>query len=107
MCILYFQCFCLTIFTTGCSLADLTPADAVGLCAERGFANTLPIPSGVVCYNRTTARAEAVYCCDDGFQQNGAQARVCQNDGTWNGSTPQSFPDPEQDGMMIMSVSIC
>ena len=46
------------IFILGC---DLTPTDAVRQCADEGFVNTLPIPSGVVCYNRTTAGSEAVY----------------------------------------------
>ena len=58
---------------TGCPLTDLTSTDAVSQCADRGFANTLPIPSGVVCYNRTTTGSEAVYICDEGFHQDGAQ----------------------------------
>ena len=72
---------------------DLTPNDAVRQCAERGFANTLPIPSGIVCYNRTTTGSEAVYICDDGFHQDGAATRVCQGGGVWNGSVPQCLPD--------------
>ena len=76
----------------GCSLTDLAPTDTVRQCADRGFATTLPIPSGVVCYNRTTAGSEAVYICDDGFHQNGALTRVCQSGGVWNGSLPQCLP---------------
>ena len=79
--------------TPGCSLTDLTPSDAVGQCADRGLVNTLSIPSGVVCYNRTTAGSEALYICDEGFHQDGAATRVCQSDGVWNGSIPQCLPD--------------
>ena len=80
----------------GCFLTDLTSVDRV--CPDRGFINTLPIPSGVVCYNRTTAGSEAVYICDDGFHQNGAAMRACQSGGVWNGSIPQCLPDQGQDG---------
>jgi len=68
-------------FLLGCTLTDLTPTDAVGLCADRGFANTLSITNGVVCFSRTAARSEAVYICDDGFHQDGIATRVCQSDG--------------------------
>ena len=89
------------MFTTGCSLTDLTPTGAVRQCADRGFVNTLPIPSGVVCYNRSTAGSEAAYVCDDGFHQNGAATRVCQSGGVWNGSIPQCLPSlGRQDGIM-------
>ena len=47
-------------FLLGCTLTDLTSTDAVGLCADRGFANTLP---------------------------DGVATRVCQSDGVWNGSS--------------------
>ena len=86
--------------TPGCSLTDLTSTDAVRDCADRGFTNTLPIPSGVVCYNRTTTGSEAVYICDDGFHQDGAATRVCQSGGVWNGNIPQCLPDQGgQDGI--------
>ena len=88
----------LKICTTGCSLTDLTPTDAVRICEDRGFANTLPIASGVVCYSRTTAGSEAVYICD-GFHRDGTATRVCQSDGVWNGSIPQCTSDPGQDGI--------
>ena len=74
-------------------MTDLTPTDAVRQCTDRGFVNTLPIPSGVVCYSQTTTGSEAVYICDDSFRQNDAVTRVCQSDGAWNGSTPQCLPD--------------
>ena len=77
----------------------LTSADAMRHCADRGFANTITTPSGVLCFSRTTAGSEAVYICDDGFHQNGTATRACQRDGVWNGSTPQCLPDPGgQDG---------
>ena len=87
--------------TTGCFLTDLTPTGAVRQCADRGFVNTLPIPNGVVCYNRTTAGSKAAYICDDGFHRDGAVTRVCQSGGIWNGSTPQCLPSlGRQDGIM-------
>ena len=86
------------IFILGCSLTDLIPTDVVRQCANRGYTNTLSIPSGVVCYSRTTAGSEAVYICDDGFQQNGSVTRVCQSGGVWNGSTPQCLSDPGYHG---------
>ena len=88
------------ICTTGCSLNELTPNDAVRQCTGRGFANTLTIPNGVVCYNRTTEGSEAVHICDNGFQQDYAATRVCQRHGLWNGSIPQCTTDTGgQDGI--------
>jgi len=78
-------------FLLGCTLTDLTPTDAVRLCADRGFANTLP--NGVLYFSRTAARSEAVYICDDGFHQDGVATRVCPSDGVWNGSIPQCISD--------------
>ena len=93
----------MTICTAGCSLTDLTPTDAVRQCADGGFANTLPIPSGMVCYNRTTTGSEAVYICDEGFHQDGTATRVCQSDGVWNGSIPQCLPDQgEHNGKYLL-----
>ena len=88
-------------------MIDLTPTDAVTQCADRGFANTLPIPSGVVCYSRTDAGSEAIYVCDDGFHQDGAATRVCQSDGVWNGSLPQCLPNLERQGTTSVSVQYC
>ena len=70
-------------------MTDLTPNNAVRQSVDREFVNTLPIPSGVVCYNRTTTESEVVYICEDGFHQDGAEMRVCQSGGVWNGSIPQ------------------
>ena len=80
-------------FLLGCLLTDLISADMVGVCADRGFANTLPISNGVVCFSRTATSSEAVYICDDGFHQDGVATRVCQSDGIWNGSIPQCISD--------------
>ena len=86
----------MTVSTTGCSLTDLTPTDAVRQCTERGFANTLYIPNGVVCYSSTIAGSEAIYSCNDGFHINDTTTRVCLSDGAWNGSIPQCFPEPNR-----------
>ena len=108
---LYFLCLgisLLTIFTTDCSSIDLTPTDGVRQCTDRGFGNMMTIPSGMVCYNRTTAGSEAVYICDDGFHQDGAATRVCQSGGVWNGTIPQCLPDPGgQDGITYVSICYC
>ena len=86
-------------------MTDLTPTDAVRQCADRGFPNTLPTPSGVACYDRTTTGSEAVYICDNGFHQDGAATRVCQSGGVWNGSIPQCLPDSHgQDGIIFVSL---
>ena len=92
--------------TTGCSLTDLTPTDASKQCAIREFVNFLPIPNGVVCYNRTTT-LEAVYICHDGFYQNGTATRVCQNDGRWSGSIPECLQDPDKEGINSCLGSNC
>ena len=97
---------CMT-FCTGCSLADLTSTDAVRHCADRGFARTMPISRGVVCYSRTTAGSEAVYICDNGFHQDGAETRVCQSEGVWNGSILQCLPNLETQGTTSVSVHYC
>ena len=90
-------------FLLGCLLTDLISADMVGVCADRGFANTLPISNGVVCFSRSTAGSKAVYVCDDGFHQDGAAMRVCQSDGVWNGSAPQCI-SVEPDGMSVLHI---
>ena len=103
------MCFLCLTFTIGCSLTDLTLTDAVRQCGDRGFANTVPISSGVVCYNRTTAGSEAVYICDEGFHvQDGAATRVCQSDGVWNSSIPQCLQDLGiNDGSYNLRVCCC
>ena len=45
------------------------------------------IVDGVVCYNGTTAESRAVYICNNITQANDV-TRVCQRDGTWNGTIP-------------------
>ena len=66
-------------------------------CTDRGFLIGTVIFGGVVCYNRTTAVSTAVYICNDGYNLVGNEARVCQSDGSWSGSTPQCIP--EEGGM--------
>ena len=97
---------CMNVCNTGCSLTDLTTTDAVTQCADRGFANTLPIPNGMVCYSTTEAGSEAIYVCSDGFHQDSAATRVCQSDGVWNGSLPQCLPNLERQGTTV-SVHYC
>ena len=109
LCLLCSQCYIHGyICVTGCSVTDLTSNDAVRQCADRGFANTLSIPSGVVCYSRATGGSEAVHICDNGFHQDGAATRVCQSNGVWNSSIPQCLPDTGgQDGIRFyMFISV-
>ena len=78
----------------GCNEADLIDQDGIlntASCADRGFMNSSSISGGVVCYNGATAVTRAVYICNDGFRLVGNEARVCQNDGNWNGSISQCF----------------
>ena len=56
-------------------------------CIDRGFASNISIAGGIVCYSQTMARSRAVYVCDNNTQANDV-IRVCQNDGTWNGTIP-------------------
>ena len=56
-------------------------------CIDRGFASNISIAGGIVCYSQTMARSRAVYVCDNNTQANDV-TRVCQRDGTWNGTTP-------------------
>ena len=55
------------------------------------------ISGGAVCLNGTTVGSRAVYVCIDGYNLMGNEARVCQRDGSWNGSKPQCMP--EEGGM--------
>ena len=63
----------------------------------RNTVNKASISDGAVCYNETTARSKAVYVCNDGYGLMGNNTRVCQRDGSWNGSIPQCIP--EEGGM--------
>ena len=62
-------------------------------CADKGFENSSSISGGVVCYSGTTAGSRALYICNDAFVLMGNEARVCQRDGSWSGSTPQCMPE--------------
>ena len=66
-------------------------------CTERGFVSSSSISGGVVCYNGTTEGSRAVYTCTGGYNLVGNEARVCQSDGIWSGSTPQCVQ--EEGGM--------
>ena len=50
--------------------------------------------------------SEAVYICDNGFDQDGAETRVCQSDGVWNGSILQCLPNLENQGTTHLCHSI-
>ena len=54
-------------------------------CIRRDFLSNVSILDGVVCYNGTTEGSMAVYICNNITQPNEV-IRVCQSDGTWNGS---------------------
>ena len=53
------------------------------------------IPGGAVCLNGTTVGSTAVYVCSDGYNLMGNESRVCQKDGSWDGSTPQCSPEKQ------------
>ena len=74
-------------------------------CTDMQFRNSLPISNGLVCYNETTAMSEAFYICNDNFTLHpmGDAKRVCQNDGNWNGNTPQCIPGIVADIIMNCS----
>ena len=82
---------------TGCNLVNLgitTRSETVDpRCTDKGFVSSSSISGGVVCYNGTTAGSRAVYICNVGFVLMGNKARVCQRDGSWNGSIPQCIPE--------------
>lgn len=42
----------------------------------------------VVTSTGTTYLQEAVYSCNEGYIMEGSNTRVCQYDGSWNGTTP-------------------
>ena len=74
--------------------ADLTGQSGTanpGRCADKGYVNSSHFSGGVVCYNGTAVGSKALYICNDGFvpMEGGATTRVCQSDGSWNGSIPQ------------------
>ncbi len=52
-----------------------------------------PLMNGVITYNAGPADCRplntiATFTCDNGYTRTGEIFRVCQNDGTWNGSAP-------------------
>ena len=92
---IYAPCY---MWHAGCSEADLTHQSRIAnlaRCTDREFVNGSSICDGVVCHNGTTEGSRAVYICNDGFvlMEGDNTTRVCQNDGSWNGSTPQCIPE--------------
>ena len=85
----------INLYSAGCNGADLTGQSGTAnstRCTDRGFVSGSSISGGVVCYNTTTEGSRAVYICIDGFVLMGNETRVCQSDGSWNGSIPQCIP---------------
>ena len=71
----------------------------------RSSVSSASISGGAVCYNETTVGSKAVYVCNDGYILMGNEARVCQRDGSWNGSIPQCIP--EKSSMYCSQLSQC
>ena len=63
----------------------------------RSSMSSASISGGAVCLNGTTVGSRAVYVCSDGYSLMGSKTRVCQRDGSWNGSIPQCIQ--EEGGM--------
>jgi len=81
-----------------CAESDLTNQSGTPnpkRCTDRELVNSSSITDGVVCYNGTTTGSRAVYICNDGFvlKEGNEAIRICQSDGSWNGSIPQCFPE--------------
>ena len=87
------------------ALTDQSGTANSSICTDRGLANSLSIPDGVVCYNGTTIGSVAVHICNDGFILMGGEAtRVCQSDANWNGSTPHCIQ--ERKGIVILLTTV-
>ena len=89
-----YQHVCFHFSNAECIVTDLTDLaittqdEAVDpRCSAREFMSNTSIVDGVVCYNGTTAESRAVYICNNITQANDV-TRVCQRDGTWNGTIP-------------------
>ena len=93
----------LICFYLDCNVTDLGNANDTGTvdsrCASRTFMNTLFISGGVICYNETTVGSRAIYICNDTYTLNettmegNETTRVCQSNGSWNGTIPQCSSD--------------
>ena len=86
----------INLCNAGCNEADLTDQSMTAnptKCIDRRLVNSSSISGGVVCYNGTTAGSRAVYICNNGLVLMGNEARVCQNDGNWNGTIPQCMQE--------------
>ena len=64
------------LFTISGTCSDLPPLMNGGITYEAGLVDSRPVDTF------------ATYTCDNGYTLTGGNFRVCQNDGTWSGSTP-------------------
>ena len=85
---------CFYLWHAECTVTDLRDSEITvrgetvdQRCIDRGFTSNTSISGGVVCYSGTMNGSRAVYICDNNTQSNEV-TRVCQNDGTWNGTIP-------------------
>ena len=85
---------CFYLGCAECTVTDLGGSEIIvrggtvdQRCIDRGFASNTSISGGVVCYSGTMNGSTAVYVCDNNTQSNEV-TRVCQSDGTWNGTIP-------------------
>ena len=80
-------------------MTDLVPTDGLSITSQMGTSLTCPEivngssispGTGVVCYNGTSVGSIAIYSyiCNNDTSQRNETTRVCQSNGTWNGSIP-------------------
>ena len=87
----------LVCFYLDCNVTELGGTTQGGTvdsrCANRTFMNSLSISGGVICYDGTTLGSRAVYICSDNYtlrmMEGNEITRVCQSNGSWNGTIPQ------------------
>ena len=88
---------CNCCYHVECTVTDLGITPQGGTvdprCTETGFVSGSSISGGVVCYNGTTVGSWAVYICNESYNLMGNETRVCQSDGSWNGSMPKCMPE--------------
>ena len=82
-------------------LGNATQTELLNEC--RSSLSSASISGGVICLNGTTVGSKAVYICNNGYNLMGNEARVCQRDGSWNGSKPQCMP--QEGGMHCSQLS--
>ena len=75
------------------ALGPVVNTDLNERCRVERFNSSVEIPGGVACYNGTATLSRAEYFCNcPSYLVVGDTARVCQTDGTWNGTVPQCLP---------------